>query len=117
MASTPHLQAPTGTTWWATTTLGGVTLALGGLFTALFAWVMFLDPVVGFLTGQETTGLLDSWLTPLVMVVLVDGAAVCGLVARHRGEQGVIAQVLTWLSLGTGVLWTVIVTGTFVGGT
>lgn len=53
------------------------------------------------------------------MTVLVDAAAVAGLMAwrrGERGERGVIPQVLTWGCLAMGVLWTVIVVGEVLGG-
>lgn len=99
--------------WWPTTTTGRVSLSLAAAFAALFAWVMFLDPLVGAMMGQETTGITDSWVTPLVMVVLVDAAAVLGAVARWRGERTPLAQVVMWVSAAIGALWTVIVVGTF----
>ena len=117
MTSTEHAPAPTGTVWWATTTAGKVAVALGGLFAVLFAWVMVVAALVDWaFPGLGATGWLDSWVTPLVMVVLVDAAAVAGVVGWRRGERGVLAQVLTWVCLPTGVLWTFVVVGTFLAG-
>lgn len=95
------------------TTAGRVSIGLALAFAALFAWVMFLDPLVGLFIGKETTGLTDSWVTPLVMVILVDAAAVAGVLARRAGERTVLAQVVMWISIVTGALWTLIVVGTF----
>jgi hypothetical protein len=101
--------------WYPDTVTGRVSVALAAGFGALFAWVMFLDPLVGALMGQETTGITDSWLTPLLMVLLVDAAAVTGAVAYRAGERHIVAQVALWVSLPTGALWTLIVVGTFLG--
>lgn len=101
--------------WYPDTVPGRVSVALAAGFGALFAWVMVLDPLVGALIGQETTGVTDSWLTPLVMVLLVDAAAVTGVVAHRAGERHIVAQVALWVSLPLGALWTLIVAGTFIG--
>ena len=92
-------------------------LALGGAFALLFAWVMVVAALVDWvLPGLGVTGWLDSWVTPLVMTVLVDAAAASGVVAWRRGERGVVPQVLMWGCLAMGVMWTLIVVGTFIGG-
>lgn len=117
MTSTQLNQAPPRPRWWATTMAGRVAIALAGAFGALFVWVMGLAALVDWmLPGLGATGWLDSWVTPVVMTVLIDAAAVAGLVAWRRGERGVIAQVLTWVCLVMGVMWTLIVVGETVGG-
>ena len=78
-----------------------MSVALAAAFGALFAWVMFLDPLVGALIGLETTGITDSWLTPLLMVLLVDAAVVTGVVAYRACERHTLAQVALWVSLPT----------------
>jgi hypothetical protein len=99
-----------------TTAAGRLSLALVAAFSALFAWVMLLDPVVGALVGQDPTPLHGSWLPALFMVLLVDAAAVAGLVARHRGERALLAQVVCWGSLVLAVLWTGIIGTSFLTG-
>ncbi|HET7760850.1 MAG TPA: hypothetical protein VFL46_00730 [Phycicoccus sp.] len=117
MTSSSHHGTSTGTRWSATTTAGRVTVALAGAFGVLFVWVMGLAALVDWVApGVGATGWLDSWVTPVVMAVLVDAAAVAGLVAWRGGERGVIPQVLTWVCLATGVMWTFIVVGEVLGG-
>jgi hypothetical protein len=117
MASTQQVPTPTGTRWLATTRAGTVTTVLGGAFVLLFAWVMVLAAVVDWvLPGLGAMGWLDSWVTPLVMTVLVDAAAVAGVVAWRRGERAVVPLVLMWGCLAMGVMWTLIVVGTLLGG-
>ena len=50
------------------------------------------------------------------MVLLVDAAAVAGLVARHRGERALLAQLVCWGSLVLAVLWTGIIGASFLTG-
>lgn len=96
-----------------TTAAGRLGLALAAAFSALFAWVMLLDPAVGALVGQDPTPLHGSWLPALFLVLLVDAAAVAGLVARRLGERAVLGQVVFWGSLVLAVLWTGIIGGSF----
>lgn len=98
-----------------TTGAGRVSLALATGFSVLFVWVMLLDPVVGALVGQDPTPLDGSWLPALLLVLLVDGAAVAGLVGRHRGERAVLGQVVLWGSVVLAVLWTAVIGGSFLG--
>lgn len=100
---------------WPHTTSGRVSVGFGSAFAAMFVWVMLLDPLVGLAVGAETTGLTDSWVTPLLMVGFVDVAAVAGVVAWWRGERAAIAQIVLWASVALGALWTVIVVGSFLG--
>lgn len=117
MTTTPQHRAGTGTRWWPTTTAGGVTVALAAAFGALFVWVMGLAALVDWaLSDIGATGWLDSWVTPVVMTVLVDAAAVAALVAWRRGDRGVLPQVLLWACLAMGALWTFIVVGEVLGG-
>ena len=117
MTPTQQTREATGTRWWATTATGWVSVALAGAFGALFVWVMGLAALADWVLGDVgATGWLDSWVTPVVMTVLVDAAAVVGLVAWRRGERGVIPQVLMWVCLAMGLMWTFIVVGEVLGG-
>ena len=94
------------TTWW-----GQVSVAFGAAFAAMFLWVIFLDPVVRLVTGRDTAGLTDTWVTPLAMVALVDAAAVTAIVAWRHGERAVLGQAVLWGSVALAVLWTGVIVG------
>lgn len=94
-------------------TLGRWCVALGAVPLILFALLMFVFPLVGMIFGLEeiSIGILDTWITPTAMSLLLLASAVTGIAAHRRGERATASEVIMWLSLAAALPLTVFLIG------
>ena len=77
---------------------------VGATLAAIFiVLVLFALPMIGEVLGMELVpGILNTWLSPLIVLVLTWVVAVLSLIAWRRGDRSVVGQVILILSLAGG---------------
>jgi hypothetical protein len=76
--------------------------ALAAVFIVL---VLFALPMMGEVLGMELVpGILNTWLSPVIVLALTLVVAVLSLIAWRRGDRSVVGQVILILSLTGGTL-------------
>lgn len=100
----PHRsRSPTPT--WPTSGPGRAALVVTGLAGAFVALVLFALPMLGEALGMALLpGILNTWLTPLILLALTCAVAVLGLAGRRRGDRSVIVLLVLVLSVAGGAL-------------
>ncbi len=67
--------------------------------------ILFALPMIGEVFGVELVpGILNTWLSPLILVVMVGLVAALSLFAWRRGDRSVVGQVVMIVSLAGGAL-------------
>lgn len=91
---------PTSQPTWPTSGPGRAALVVTGFAAAFVGLGLFALPVIGEVLGITLLpGLLNTWLTPLILLALTCTVAVLSLVARRRGDRSVIGQLVLVLSV------------------
>jgi hypothetical protein len=75
------------------------------LANALIVVILFALPMIGEVLGMELVpGILNTWLSPLILLAIAGGVAVLSLIAWRRGDRSVVGQMVLILSLAGGTL-------------
>ena len=98
-----HRDPPTAQPTWPTSGAGRAAVVVAALAAIFIVLVLFALPMIGEVLGMELVpGILNTWLSPLIVVTLTWVVAVLSLIAWRRGDRSVVGQVILILSLAGG---------------
>ena len=102
---TIHRDSRTPQPTWPTSGAGRAALIAAGLVAVFIGLLLFALPMIGEVLGMELVpGILNTWLSPLILLALTCVAAVLSLVAWRRGDRSVVGHVILILSIAGGTL-------------
>ena len=100
-----HRDPPTTQPTWPASSPGRAAMVGATLAAIFIVLVLFALPMIGEVLGMELVpGILNTWLSPLIVLALTWVVAVLSLIAWRRGDRSVVGQVILILSLAGGTL-------------
>ena len=100
---TIHRDSPTPQATWPRSGAGRAALIVAALVGVFIVLILFALPMLGEVLEVELLpGILNTWLSPLILIVMTGVVAVLSLVAWRRGDRSVVGQVVMILSLAGG---------------
>jgi len=98
-----HRDPRTAQPTWPTSGAGRAAVVVAALAVIFIVLLLFALPMIGAVLGMELVpGILNTWLSPLIVVTLTWVVAVLSLIAWRRGDRSVVGQVILILSLAGG---------------
>jgi hypothetical protein len=100
-----HRDSRTTQPTWPTSGAGRAALVVAALVASFIVLLLFALPMIGEVLGMELLpGILNTWLSPLILLALTWVVAALSLIAWRRGDRSVVGQVILILSLAGGTL-------------